>query len=492
EDALVLTDGRRELGRAPAPRAVQALVPDGEGGLVAGGAHAPVLQRYTLGPEGLAAGGTIALPGARGVAAIAPAGRALVAAEAYGDGVWRIDRAAPGAITRVRQGRGCREARGLAGAGEVVLVACVDGTLALLGAADLERRGTARFPGPLLAVAAWTEGAETRAATLGLGTEDDATASVLRLHRAGPGLETLDALDLEGDEARTLLGEGATLEVFGHARGRRRRVRVEGEALSAIDDGPWAPGVRAAVTTSAGPLTASALLDALVGPAPSQDADPWRVSLAFAPNAADALGERLLTTSFGRPAGAPSCGACHLDGRTDFRTHALGDAAPRPTRSLRGWFRSAGVAALDGLPEVHAGADLDLPDLARTRALAEALAAWEPPPSPATVAGRQRLGPLAQTGSERFEDACAGCHQATLGGRAQPREAWEAWLLDPRGPLRFAGPEAPGLRRVDWRISLDEVLRDVRLEPFAHDARGDGRPLRPAEREALHAFLALL
>ncbi|MEO0322529.1 MAG: c-type cytochrome [Myxococcota bacterium] len=468
EDAVLLTDGERELARAPAPGAVHALVATAEDGFMAAGDHANVLQGYRLRDGRLEPTSRIVLPGAQGIGALAGGGDVVFAAERHGRAVFRVQL---GAVPELRRGEACRQARGLALAGERLVVACGDGGLVALDRATLAPVARAQLPGPLLAVAAW-EQEGLRVASSGLGGQGDATRSMLRLHtlEAG-GWRLADERESEGaEEARVLRHDGGALQLFGHARGRRQRVAISEDRLVPDAWQPWVPGVRAAVLTPEGALTASALMDALVGEGPG---GAPRIALAFAPGE-DRFGEVLLTTGMGRPAGVASCGACHLDGFTDFRRHRLeGRAAPVATVPLRGLLEAnEGVERLLALAQAHPGAELaPLSDATLRRAsAARFVGRWPRALSALALAGRAAT-PLEAAGRRVFESQCAGCH-----GRG------DAPALDrvaQRGPYGTA-----------WE-SLEDVLAALRTEPFSHSA-SDGEPLPPRDREALRAFLQLL
>ena len=473
EAAVVLTDGARELSRAEAPAGVHALAADGEGGVVAGGMYASVLEQYRVAGGALEAVARVALPGTHGIGALTSEGRVVFGTEAFGRGVFR---ATLGGLPEVRWGEGCREARGIATAAGRVVVACADGGLVALDAATLAPVARALFPGPLLALAAW-EGPDVRVVTSGVGRAGndaaDATRSVLRLHTLrADGWFTLDELPSDdAEEARALLHEDGVLEVFGHARGLRKTVRVRGDALVPGAIRPWVLGVRAAVAQGEGRLTASALLDGLVSAGP--DGTP-RATLRFGAGR-ERFGELLLTTGFGRPEGAPSCGACHLDGRGDYRRHAFGgDTRGAPTTWFRGLLREPrGLERVQNLLRAHRGTELAAasdPDT-RLAAAARFLARWTRAPSVLEVAGRNASA-LEREGTEAFTRECGACHL----------------LPEGRAPRLFRvarrGPYLGG-----WD-TLDEVLDDMRFEPFAH--RGEqGRTLTTREREALAAFFAI-
>ena len=472
--AVALTDGSRELARAAAPTAVRALVADGEGGFVAGGAHEGILQRYTVEGQTIEPKGRVVLPGTEGIGALAGADGVIFGTEAFGTEVFRIEL---GDLPELRRGEGCRQARGIVLVADRVVVACTDGGLVALDAATLAPVARARFPGPLLALTA-CDGPGVRVVTSGIGRDGseapDATQSLLRLHALrDDGWVTLHELPSDdAEEARVVLHEDGTLDVFGHARGLRKTFRVRGDVLERGETRPWVLGVRAAVASGDGTLTSSALLDGLVSAGPS---GVPRASLRFAAGR-ERFGEVLLTTGFGRPEGTSSCGACHLDGRGDFRRHAFGgDGRGAPTTWFRGLFREPrGVERVQDLQGAHRGADLAVvsdPDT-RVAAASRFLARWTRAPSSLAIAGRD-ASELEHRGIDTYVRECMSCHQLPE-GRA-PR----LFRVARRGPYL-----------ADWD-GLDDVLSDLRVEPFAH--RGDeGRPLTTPEREALRAYLSVL
>jgi hypothetical protein len=249
-----------------------------------------------------------------------------------------------------------------------------------------------------------------------------------------------------------------------------------------------------------------------------------------------------------------TCETCHFEGTTDGRTHWTGrDDVHATTKTLRGllndrphfsraldrttagmvhaefrvanrgteqdpWFSLTRGAAwwLDAL-----GAPPDpLDPVALRRAFVDFLAAFTPESNPA-VRGLGTFTPMQAEGARLFAQYCESCHRARLvaddPASAVSFERWPELVLHPSGGIVWGsetrhrtgvtpyvhteGARVPSLRRLHVKrplftngsaATVGAVLDAVRLDTAEVHGGGSGRPLGPAELEALAAFLELL